>query len=200
MKNLLLIQSSPRGKDSISRQLTQELLEKIRAREEISVTERDLSAHPLPHLQAEQLEAFFTPPDKRSPGLQLAVKLSDEVVSEFLRSDIVVLSVPMWNFSVPSVLKAWIDHVVRAGITFSYGPEGVKGLVSSKIVYVVSSSGSILSNGPLDFLGTYLKAVFGFLGLIDVRFVRVEGIGDPKAKDSAVARGRKMLEEALATA
>ncbi len=201
MKNVLLIQSSPRGKDSISRQLTAELLEKLRRKNgEIFLTERDLSAHPLPHLQAEQLEAFYTPADRRTDGLQKAVKLSDQVVAEVLGSDIIVISAPIWNFSVPSVLKAWIDHVVRAGVTFSYGPEGLKGLVSGKTVYIVSASGSILSNGPMDFLGPYLKAVFGFIGITDVRLVRVEGINDPKTKDAAFERARTSLEEAIATA
>lgn len=199
MKNLLLIQSSPRGKDSISRQLTAQLIEKLRAKEEISVTERDLSVRPLPHLQAEQLEAFYTSPDRRSGGLQQAVKLSDEVVAELLGADIIVISAPIWNFSVPSVLKAWIDHIVRAGVTFSYGAGGVKGLVSGKTVYVVSASGSVLANGPMDFVGPYLQAVLGFIGLTDVRLVRVEGVGDPKEKDSAFAKGQKRLEEALAT-
>jgi FMN-dependent NADH-azoreductase len=200
MKNVLLIQSSPRGEQSFSRKLTNELLAKLREKDEIHVVERDLSASPLPHLQAEQLAAFYTPPEQRSAELREAIRLSDEAVDQLLAADIVVLSAPVWNFSAPSVLKAWIDHVVRAGRTFSYGADGVKGLVKGKKVYVISASGGVLSNGPMDFLGPYLKAVLGFIGLTEVALIQAEGFNDPRQKDQAFAKAQKKMEEALAVA
>lgn len=200
MRKLLLIQSSPRGKSSVSRQLTAELLRRLRKTEELDITERDLSAHPLPHLQAEQLTAFYTPPEQRNEALREAVKLSDEAVGELLAADIVVISAPTWNFSMPSVLKAWIDHIVRAGLTFSYGENGVKGLAAGKKAYVVSASGNMLSSGPfqaMDFQEPYFRAVLGFIGIQDVTFLRAEGLGDPKEKDTAFAKAERSLEAAL---
>jgi len=194
--NILLIQSSPRGGESVSRKLTKELLEKLSENGEVFVTERDLSVQPLPHLQQEQLAAFFTPPQQRNTAQQEAARFSDEAVDQLLASDVIVISAPIWNFSIPSVLKAWIDHVVRAGRTFSYGPEGVKGLVDNKRVYVISARGSVLSNGPLvamDFFEPYLRAVLGFIGLNDVTFIRAEGLGDPRSKDTAVAKAQSKI-------
>lgn len=202
MKKLLLIQSSPRGKDSVSRRLTEELLKKLGEKEELVVTERDLSVRPLPHLQAEQLAAFYTPPEKRNEALREAVRLSDEAVGELLAADIVVISAPTWNFSLPSVLKAWIDHIVRAGVTFAYRDGGVVGLAGGRKVFVVAASGSVLSRGPLqamDFVGPYLKSVLGFIGLTDVSVIRAEGLGDPKEKDAALGNAQKKMEEELAT-
>lgn len=201
MKNLLVIQSSPRGKSSVSRQLTSELVEKIVQQGEVKVVERDLSVHPLPHLQEEQITGFYTPVEKRSEVLKEAVRLSDEAVAELFAADVIVISTPFWNFSVPSVLKAWIDHVARAGVTFSYGPDGVKGLVTGKKVIIVASSGGVYSSGPgqvMDFLGPYLKAVLGFLGITDVSFIRAEGVSDPKAQGKALDLAHENLEAALA--
>ncbi len=194
--NVLIIQSSPRGEESVTRKLTQELLERLGAREGLHVTERDLTSNPLPHLRPAQLAAFFTPAEQRSDALREAVRLSDETVDELLAADAVVISVPMWNFSVPSVLKAWIDHVVRAGRTFSYGPDGPKGLVADKPVYVISASGGVFSSGPLrnmDFLEPYLKAVLGFIGIHDVTCTRAEWLSDPRVKDVAYARAQEKI-------
>lgn len=201
MKKLLVIQSSPRKSDSVSRKLTAELVERLKERENYEVRERDLSASPLPHLGAEQLAAFFTPAQQRNAELNEAAKLSDEAVDELLAADVVVLSAPMWNFSVPSVLKAWIDHVSRAGRTFSYGAEGPTGLAGGRTVYVLSASGSVFSDGPLrqmDFLEPYLRAVLGFLGITDVRFVRAEGLGIPGVKEGALEKARQRIGELTA--
>ncbi|HEY8958316.1 FMN-dependent NADH-azoreductase, partial [Chitinophaga sp.] len=106
--------------------------------------------------------------------------------------DIVVIAVPVYNFNIPSALKAWIDHVVRAGRTFSYGADGPKGLLKDKKIYLAIASGGVYSDGPLkaiDYTEPYLKTVFGFIGLHDVTTFRVEGVSSPELKETALQKG-----------
>jgi FMN-dependent NADH-azoreductase len=125
--------------------------------------------------------------------LKQAIALSDVAVDELLASDIIVIGAPMWNFNIPSSLKAWIDHVARAGRTFTYGANGPEGLAKGKKAIVVVTSGGKYSDGPakaMDFHATYLKSVLGFIGITDVSFVRAEG----------VSMGRDGYAQAVATA
>lgn len=203
MKQILLVQSSPRGSASVSRKVAQDLLHRLTesmADREIKVVERELSANPLPHVGGEQVAAYFTPVDQRTPQTQELLKQSDEAVSELIASDVIILATPVWNFSIPSNLKAWIDHVVRAGKTFSYGAGGPKGLLENKRVYVVVSSGSVFSEGPYkayDFVEPYLRAVFGFIGVHDLRVIRAEGLSDPKAAAEALKKTEEQLRQAV---
>src|SRR5947209_315192 len=120
MKNILVVESSPMGAQSVSRRLTKEVLDGLRKRHPGgTVIVRDLAERPLPHLGAAQIAAYYTPAEKRGDDLKAAVRLSDEAVDELLAADIIVIGAPMWNFGLPSALKAWIDHVVRAGKTFA---------------------------------------------------------------------------------
>lgn len=190
------------GDSSTSRKVTKQVLAELAQKyPQASVTMRDLTVNPLPHLQSEQIAAFFTKPDERSPELREAARLSDEAVAEFLSSDVVVLSTPMWNFGVPSAVKAWIDHIVRAGVTFRFGPNGLEGLAAGKRVIVVTASGSVFSQGPfaaMDFVAPYLRGVFGFMGVTDFHLVRAEGLNDPKAKDSALTTAASQIATAIA--
>jgi FMN-dependent NADH-azoreductase len=202
MKNILVVESSPMGEKSVSRRLTREVLSGLMKRNPAStVITRDLAQKPLPHLGAEQISAYYTPEEKRDDSLKAAVRSSDEAVAELLAADVVVIGAPMWNFGVPSALKAWIDHVVRAGRTFSMGADGLKGLVSGKKVYIVTASGGVFSSGPYkdyDFQAPYLRAVLGFLGLTDVTFVRAEGLNDPRTKDTAYEKARGEVDALFA--
>jgi FMN-dependent NADH-azoreductase len=178
---ILHIDSSPLGDPSVSRKLTAKILSELKAKHPDSTTIlRDFGAHPLPHLSATVLSAFFTPPDKRDTALNDAIKLSDQAVDEIMAADVIVIGTPMWNFGIPSSLKAWIDHIVRAGRTFKYtatGPESL--LPPGKKVIIASSRGGVYSDGPMkvmDYQETYLKAILGFIGLMDVSFVRAEGV------------------------
>ena len=145
-----------------------------------TVIDRDLAAHPLPHLTAEVVGAFFTPADKRSPEQAKAIEPSDKAVDELLAADAIVIGAPMWNFGIPSSLKAWIDHVVRAGRTFQYGANGPAGLIpGGKKAIVVSSRGGVYSAGPyamMDHQESYLKAILGFMGITDISFATAEGL------------------------
>jgi len=179
---ILHIESSPLHERSVSRKLAARILAELKAKHPDSeIIERDLAANPLPHLNGLTVGAFFTPPEHRNEMLSEAVKLSDQVVDELLAADIIVIGAPMHNFSIPSALKAWIDHVVRTGRTVRYTEWGPQGLVpSSKKVIIASARGGFYSDGPmkaLDYQETYLKAVLEFIGLTDISFVRAEGVG-----------------------
>jgi FMN-dependent NADH-azoreductase len=197
MKQILAIEVSPNGSNSASRKISDQLLANLQKRHpEAKLVRRDLAKDPFPHVEGETVGAYFTPPEKHSAGQQKSIRRSNEAVDELLASDIVVISTPMWNFSAPSSLKAWIDHIVRAGRTFTFGPEGLKPLVVGKKVYVVASSGSVFTQGAFqsyDFLVPYLKAVLGFIGMTDVHFVRVEGTNDPASAEKALSKAQGEL-------
>jgi len=131
------------------------------------------------------------------------VALSDLLIAELSAADVLVLAVPMYNFGLPSTLKAWIDHVVRAGRTFGYSPNGVEGLVKGKKAILVLARGGVYSEGPykpFDFQEPYLRAVLGFIGITDVEVVDVAGvavsaIGPEKALASAVAQSKQVLAQ-----
>lgn len=189
MKILHLI-SSPRGSASMSLQLGNAIVEKLQATNPGSeVNARDLTSTPFPHLEEVHLQSFFTPAEDRSPELIEAVKNSDDAIAELKGSDVIVIDTPMYNFGITSTLKTWIDHIARAGQTFRYDENGAEGLVKDKKVYVSISSGGIYSSGPMkayDFTESYLRSVLGFMGMVDLKVFRVEGISYPHLKDTAL--------------
>jgi len=165
---LLHLDASALGQHSVSRELSAAIVNQLAEESSsLQITYRDLSSHALPH---------WTPVmDAESD----AAKLGQAVMDEFLAADIVVIGAPMYNFGIPSQLKAWIDRVVVAGKTFHYTATGPEGLAGGKRVIVASSRGGVYSSGPaagLDFQENYLRAVLGFIGIDDVQFVRAEGV------------------------
>ena len=194
--NILHVISSPRKAASYSIQLGNALVEELQAANPGStVTVRDLTNKPFPHLEEVHLQSFFTPAENRTPEQQEAIRHSDEAIAEVMSADVIVVGAPLYNFGIPSTLKAWIDHISRAGITFRYTANGPEGLVKGKKVYVALSSGGVYSEGPMaayDFVAPYLKTFLGFLGMTDVEVARVEGTSVPELKDGA-------MEKALAS-
>lgn len=192
MAKLLHINSSVRNQGSVSRQLTGEFIAKWQAAHpDAEIIQRDLAASPVPHLNEQMMGAFFTPAEQRTPEQAEAVKISDQLVEELLAADVIVIGAPMYNFSIASTLKSWIDHVARAGITFRYTQAGPEGLVKNKKVYVFISRDGVYSEGPakaMEFQDTYLKTILGFLGMDDVTFIHTEGL----------AMGKETAERALA--
>lgn len=185
--NLLHIDSSPLGQHSVSRQLTASLIARLQQQApSASLLYRDLAADPLPH--------WAPAADADDP----AAREGGEALDEFLAADVVVIGAPMYNFSVPSQLKAWIDRIAIAGKTFRYTEKGPEGLARGKTVYVVSTRGGAYSAAPqADFQEAYLRHVFGFLGVDDVRFVRAEGLNMGDASRSAAIQGaRTEIEKA----
>jgi FMN-dependent NADH-azoreductase len=203
-QTVLHIDSSPLGVRSVSRQLTAKVLDALRAKSgNINVVTRDIGANPLPHLSGAVIGAFLTPAGQGGPTVAEAIKLSDQAVDELLGADVIVIGAPMYNLGIPSSLKAWIDHVVRVGRTFRYGATGrPESLIPpGKKVIVASSRGGIYTDGPqkpLDFQETYLGAVFGFLGLSDISFIRAEGVSmGPEAARKAMQSAENQVAETL---
>jgi FMN-dependent NADH-azoreductase len=192
MKKILHIISSPRGEESFSIKLGNAIVEKIQsAYPGSSVKVNDLVKNQFPHLEEAQITSFFTPPQHRTPENIEAIRHSDQVIDEIMEADILVIGAPFYNFSIHSTLKAWIDHVSRAGVTFRFTETGYEGLVHGKKIYIALASGGIYSEGPMqpyDFCATYLKAIFGFLGMTDVTVLRVEGTAIPGIQDTALEK------------
>ena len=193
MKNILVIESSPRKSASISRKLTQAIVDKLKAANPgAAVKVHDLAAHPFPHLEESTLAAFYTPVDKHTDENKKAVLNSTQAIDELKAADVIVLGVPMYNFGIPSVLKAWVDHICRAGFTFQYTASGPKGLVKGKKIYLAIASGGVYTEGSMkayDFTESYLRGVLGFLGMTDIQAVRAEGISVPGIQDTALEKG-----------
>jgi FMN-dependent NADH-azoreductase len=193
MKKILHIISSPKGEHSFSIKLGNKIVEKLKAANPGSEVEvHDLTSHPYPHLEEATLAAFYTPADQRTPATLEALKNSDGAIAQLLAADFIVIGAPLWNFSIPSVLKAWIDHIARAGVTFTYSEAGAEGLIKGKKVYVAMASGAIYSSGPyqaMDFASTYLKGLLGFLGMTDLKVFRVEGSAYPGRAEAALQAG-----------
>lgn len=195
MRNILLIHSSIFGAQSQSLALAREFLMRFPA---ASMVERTLSPESIPHLTAETMAAMATPEAQRTERQNEVVALSDTLIAEVEAADTIVLAVPMYNFSIPSTLKAWIDHVARGGRTFRYTAAGPEGLLKGKKVFVVTARRGVYSEGPaaaFDFQEPYLRTVLGFLGLDDVTFVHLEGLKiSPEAAASGLARAREKIE------
>ena len=173
MNNLLHIHSSANLENSTSRQIGAQLVTHLRETHPgLQVTERDLARQPLPHIDENFISVIYSEPNH--PNL----KLSNQLVDELIQADAIVLEAAMYNFGIPSSLKAWIDHVARAGRTFSYQDGRPQGLLQGKKLYLVLGSGGVYSSGPsqaFDFQEPYLRSVLGFLGLTDVEVLRIEG-------------------------
>ncbi|CAN7349215.1 MULTISPECIES: FMN-dependent NADH-azoreductase [Duganella] len=198
MATVLHINSSVRQNGSLSRQLGAEFVAKWQeANPSGTVITRDLAANPVPHLTEQMMGAYFTPAEQRNADQAHTIKTSDALVDELLAADTIVIGAPMYNFSVTSGLKAWIDHVARAGRTFKYGANGPEGLVSGKKVYVFVASGGAYSEGPAaayDHVTTYLRSVLGFLGMTDVTFIVAEGVAmGEEAVAAAIAKSRTSI-------
>jgi FMN-dependent NADH-azoreductase len=189
MKILHLI-SSPRKAQSASIKLGNAIVEKIqRANPGSTLITHNLAETTFPHLEEVHLQSFFTPAEGRSPELAEAVKHSDDAIAELKATDVIVIDVPMYNFTIHTVLQAWINHIARAGQTFTYDENGPEGLVKGKKVYLAIASGGVYSSGPMkpyDFTESYLRTVLGFLGMTDITVFRAEGLNMPDLKATAL--------------
>lgn len=198
MKKILHIISSPRGSESYSIKLGNAIVDKIKSEYPGStVKENNLAKNQFPHLDDAQITSFYTPPQHRTPENIEAIHNSDQAIDEIMEADILVIGAPFYNFSIHSTLKAWIDHISRAGVTFRFTETGYEGLVHGKKIYIALASGGIYSEGVMqsyDFCATYLNAIFGFLGMTDVTVFRVEGTAIPGIQDSALEKAIGSIE------
>lgn len=196
--NVLHIDSGILGDHSVSRRLTAAVVAQIKAEQPgATVTYRDLVANPLPHLSGAHLMAANARPEEVDAQVAAEVEESRVVLDEFLSADTIILGVPMYNFSLPSQLKAWIDRIAVAGKTFRYTAEGPEGLAKGKKVIIVSTRGGHYSAGPaavMDHQESYLKTVLGFFGITDVEIVRAEGLNlSADSKIEAISEAERVI-------
>jgi len=200
MKNILMILTSPRGGDSYSNQIARRVVDDLKSRHPAAnVVVRNLAKEPAPQVTLDFADGRALAADKRSAAEMRALALSDVLVGELMAADVVVLATPMHNFGVSSAMKAWIDQIVRPGVTFSYSDKGPAGLVKGKKAVLVLARGGIYSEGPMkpyDFQEPYLRTVLGFIGVTDVDVIRIEGValGDDAAR-KAVASAKATADE-----
>jgi len=200
MSHLLVINSSAAGRDSVSRVLVADAVSKLlEADPAVHVTHRDLGENPPPHLLSQTLNGVR---GTATTDTEFAARrLSDELIGELKAADTVVIGAPMYNFSVPTTLRAWFDHVLRAGVTFKYVDGAVRGLLGGKRVIVIESRGGLYSEGPaqaIDFQEPYLRHLLGFIGITDVTFVRAEKIGyGPDTRTAAIEGAKAHISDVV---
>ena len=186
---LLHLDSSALGAHSVTRELSAAIVARWQdAMPGVAIEYRDLDTHPISHLTGGALSGADA--DAKADG--------ERTLAQFLDSDVVVIGAPMYNFGIPSTLKAWIDRVAVAGKTFRYGENGPEGLAGGKKVIVASGRGGIHGNGPADFQENYLRQVFAFLGVTDIEFVRAEGVAySPQHRIDALAAAHASIPQPL---
>jgi FMN-dependent NADH-azoreductase len=160
---------------------------------------RNLAEETVPHLDAERFGAFLAKPGERSVEQQAVVEYSDALIDELKRADVLVLGLPMYNFGVPSTLKAYIDHIARAGATFKYTEKGPVGLLTGKKAYVFATRGGLYAGTPLDTQTGYVRDMLRFLGIDDVEFIYAEGLAiGAERKAAALSQAQRAIERLAA--
>tara|TARA_R110000744_G_scaffold255074_1_gene370624 strand:- start:8592 stop:9203 length:612 start_codon:yes stop_codon:yes gene_type:complete len=183
MKQVLHIISSPKKEASISRVLGKKVIQNLKEKHpQANITEYDLSRIHMPHLTESHINAFFTPAEDRTQAEKSEISISDKALSDLMIADILVVEVPMYNWNIPSTLKAYFDQIARAGFTFKYEYKGDSllptGLLKNKKAYIVTSSGGIYSEGKLkkyDFTTSYVKFFLDLIGIEVINIFRAEG-------------------------
>lgn len=192
MSKILHIDASGRKNGSISRELSRELVDKL-ATNESAITYRDVSQG-LPFVSETMIEAYFTDKSERTEAQLKAIALSDTVVSELVNNDVLVIGVPIYNFSMPAGMKAWCDLAARVGETFRYTEKGPIGLLEGKKAYVIVASGGVKVDSEFDFLTPWLRQYLGFIGIKDVTVISADG--QNKSTDEALSSARSDIEKA----
>jgi FMN-dependent NADH-azoreductase len=199
MTKVLVIDSAATGAQSVSHKLTDGLVAQLQAAHPgAEIVRRDIGAEPIPHLTAETVSAIRTGEATTAAAVE-ALALSDRLVEELREADLIVLGAPMYNFGIPSTLKAWFDHVLRARVTFRYTDSGPEGLLKGKRAIVVESRAGLYSEGPmaaLDSQEPHLRTLLRFMGVTDVTFVRAEKLAfGPEAAEASLADASEQLHE-----
>jgi len=176
MKTLLRVDTSVAGTASVSSQIMDDLVEKLTEKEQMIVISRNLDKESVPHVDGQWIEALSSNDDELNEQATEKRAYSNEQIQQIKSADIIVIAAPMYNFSIPSVLKAWFDHIARAGETFRYTSDGPEGLLKNKKVYLVTTRGGIHANKPTDSLIPFVKTFLAFVGLGDVEIIYAEGL------------------------
>lgn len=194
--NILQINSSARREASHSTRLANRIVERLRDTDpDANLTVRDLNRHPHSVLDEAAVGALFTPAEKRTPEQAARVAMDDALIAEIKAADAIVLGVPMYNFGVPSQLKAYFDQIARAGVTFRYTEKGPQGLIADKPVYVFAARGGLYQGTPRDTQTGYVTTFLNFIGLADIEFVFAEGLNmGNEAKAAALGKAEARIE------
>lgn len=195
MKQLLRIDSSVFGDQGVSSQLADQLTAKLTQQHQgLRVVQRSFSSQAIPHVDGHQITALMTPADQRSAEQQQQVDFADQLIAEVRNADAIILSAPMYNFQVPSMLKAWFDHLARAGETFKYTENGPVGLLQDKPVYVITTRGGIHRNQATDTIESFVTTMLGFIGFTQVEMIFAEGLnlGDD-ARQQAISAAEQQI-------
>ncbi|MCK6393777.1 NAD(P)H-dependent oxidoreductase [Zoogloea sp.] len=197
MTTLLKINASLFSTQGQSSQLAERFVAaRQAATPDLKVVTRDLAAEPVPHLDAARFLSFLAKPEERSAEQQAVVAYSDALIEEVRQADEIVIGLPMYNFGVPSTLKAWFDHIARAGVTFRYTATGPEGLLTGKKVTVFAARGGLYAGTPKDSQTTYVRDFLAFIGITDVEFVYAEGLNlGEESKSAALAAAHGKLAE-----
>jgi FMN-dependent NADH-azoreductase len=195
MKNLLQINTSIFSDGGQSSQLARRFVSAWRANNPgATVRVRDLARDPVPHLDAARFAAFIAKPEERNAEQQAAANDSDLLIAELRAADVIVLGLPMYNFGVPSTLKAYFDHIGRAGHTFKYTEKGAVGLLTGKQAYVFATRGGLYRGTPLDTQTAYVRAFLSFIGITEVEFVYAEGLAiSESSKQASIAQAQREI-------
>ena len=197
MSTLLKINASLFSTQGQSSQLAERFVAaRLAATPGLKVISRDLGAEPVPHLDAARFLSFLAKPEERSAEQQAVVAYSDALIEELRQADEIVIGLPMYNFGVPSTLKAWFDHIARAGVTFRYTATGPEGLLTGKKVTIFAARGGLYAGTPKDSQTTYVRDFLAFIGITDVEFVYAEGLnmGDESKAAALTAAHGKLAE------
>lgn len=195
MQTLLQIKSSMFSANGQSSQLADQFVAAWRAgKPDGKLVARDLGVEPVPHLTAQRFGSFLAKPDERDAQQQAVVDFSDGLIDELRRADVIVLGLPMYNFGIPSALKAYFDHIARAGVTFRYTENGPVGLLTGKKVYVFAARGGKYVGTPLDTQTAYVRDFLRFIGMDDVEFIYAEGLNmGEDSKQAALADAHAVI-------
>lgn len=201
MTHLLQINTSIYNGSGQSSQLARQFVEAYRASHpDTEVRVRDVAAAEfVPHLDAERFGAFIAKPEERNSAQQAVVDYSDSLIAELKQADVIVIGLPMYNFGVPSQLKAYFDHIARAGVTFKYTEKGPVGLLAGKKAYVFATRGGVYAGTALDTQTSYVRDFLRFVGIDDVEFIYAEGLAmGEQNKQDVLARASAEIERIAA--
>lgn len=196
MSTLLQIRTSLFSNHGQSSQLAEQFVARWRAAHpDGTVITRDLAANPVPHLTAERFGAFTAAADARTPAQDAVLAESDALIDEIKAADVIVLGLPLYNFGIPSTLKAYFDHIARSGVSFRYTENGPVGLLGGRQVRVFAARGGLYAGTPLDTQTGYVRNFLAFLGMTDVEFVYAEGLSmGEESRNGALAQAKENLE------
>lgn len=200
MTTLLQINASINSNKGQSSQLANQFVDAFQKQHpDAKILLRDVAvAEPVPHLNAERFGAFIAQPEARNAEQAAVVAYSDALINELKQAEVIVIGLPMYNFGVPSQLKAYFDHVARAGMTFKYTEKGPVGLLTGKKVYVFAARGGVYAGTPMDTQTSYVRDFLRFIGLSDVEFVYAEGLASAQSKEAGLAKAAAAIERLAA--